>query len=261
MRFLLALILAGTVWGAADPDLVAFLSPDERFILGFRVEHARGTPLDELIRDTWPSAEWPTWSGIRFEDVVEIAADESVVTARLRAGNSQLNLSRAATRETYRDIILISDSEQADLNTAARVGESILLLGTKEMVKAAIDRSIAKPQFPSATLEEIRRIRSVGQFWAFTNDTSRGSLIDGARSYSASMNQRQDGQIEIEIAALFDSPTTAQAFVRNLSDEDRDGAVISVSGATVQITFQTSSVEEAENIFSIPMLAILDDTQ
>lgn len=161
----------------------------------------------------------------------------------------------------YRDIILFSVPEPLDLNTAALLGESILLLGTNETVKAAIDRRLAKSQFPVEKLEEIRRISSIGQLWAVTNDTSRGLAIAGARSYSAAMNQSQEGNIEVEIAARFDSPTAAQAFVRDISDDDLKDAALQVSGASVRITFKTTSLDVAENIFAIPMFALLDDTQ
>ena len=187
-----ALILAGgvsSVWAAADPQLLGLLMPDAKILAGVQMGQAKASPFGQFVlSQAGPNAQFDQLKAATgFDprtDLTESVAGSAGNSGGLVAGHgsfqptrlTNLAMTAGAPIESYRGVTLIGGGSAAKSpaqdGAVAFLDGTTVVIGNRELVKAAVDRWIGATRSTGPLTAKATEVSTTSQAWAVATGLS-----------------------------------------------------------------------------------------
>lgn len=245
MRFLVALAFAVRVWGAPDSQLLALLPEDAERVMGMNLDESHTTPFGDRARASMmPLERLPHIAGLDLaKDLVEFAgvsANPTFFAARIRATAKPTVLEGKA--EDYRGYRMTLASLPPQDLVIVILDRSVLLMGEKRLVKAAIDQWLDKSRSISVMVEDAKHIGS-SMAWAMARGPQAAAIVPGTRAYVVSYSTPHEGQVMVRVELGF--PASGEHVRETAVKLAKPGAQVTVDGPSAIIEMRIPEQQAA----------------
>jgi hypothetical protein len=227
-----------------DSGLLSLVMPNASVISGIRVESAKGTQFGQYVLSHMQSDDTGLQKFVAatgfdprrdLNEIVVASARSSDSPVTLIAGKGIFNPSQiltaareqGATTTSYKGFDLVTQPSSKSVNTIA-LNANTALMGTTDIVKAAIDRIGSQPSLSDAALRKVQETSGANDAWFVStgpitdffknkfNDPNLGQAVQGnlfqaIQQASGGLKFGQSGGVLITGEAVTRSPQDASA--------------------------------------------------